>query len=104
MNHAEVVQKVLKQDEKYFLQYVRSKRRERVGVVVGFPGLNRIGWSRVHGKLDKFDVARGVEIATHRAMTGWGDTVRIPDDTQRVIDEMNDRIYRYHNPKEKTNV
>lgn len=101
MNHAKIVRNVLKRDEKYFLQYVRNKRRERVGVVVGFPALNRIGWSRVHGKLDKFEVGRGVEIATHRAMTGWGDTVRIPDDTQRVIDEMNDRIYRYLNPKVK---
>lgn len=103
MNHVEVVSQIVG-DAKYFLQYVRNKHRERVGVVIGFPHLNRLGWSRVHSPLDKFDVQRGVEIAAHRAMHGWGDTVQVPDDVSRVMGEMDDRLWRYLNPKDKTQV
>ena len=94
------------QEEKYFMQYVRDKNRNRVGVVVGFPNGDKIGWSKVRHSdghyMDQFDRERGLNIAVGRAMTGTN--LVPPRNVQEVIDIMADRLYRYKNPKVKTEV
>lgn len=92
--------------EKMFYQYVRDENRQRIGVVVGFPETDSVGWSSVkhnktQGFFDKFDRERGIMIAVNRADNGYNS--RPPDNVQHVIDLMHDRLWRYKNPKSRSN-
>ncbi len=92
------------QEEKLFVQYVRDENRNRIGVVVGLPNGDKIGWSKIRfnkdgSALDHFDRELGIKIAVGRALNGTRRLV--PPEVQYVVDIMTDRLYRYKNPKAK---
>jgi len=64
-----VVQEWLKSFDFFATQYVKTKTRGRIGVVVGFlqNGHMWIGWSQCR-KGDKFDGTRALYMATRRAV------------------------------------
>ena len=78
------------------LHYIRGKNRERIGIVVALDH-NKIGWSRCHLPLDKFDLDKGLKIATGRAQSGknWEAEENVPYDVRIEIEKMHDRASRY---------
>lgn len=74
------------------LEYVRDKQGHPIGVVVA-TGANRIGWSKVNGKLDKFDKNLGIKIAKGRAASGT--VTRTPSEVKPYFKKMYYRAQRY---------
>jgi len=97
-----IVEELKNGNEKVFWQYVRDENRNPIGVVVGFPETDSVGWSSVkrnktHGNFDKFDKEKGLFIAVNRADCGYNSNP--PARVKKVIDIMYDRLWRYKNPK-----
>lgn len=80
-------------------QYVRNKKREKIGIVIGLviPGEHLrigIGWSQCC-KRDEFDEQRAYQIAIGRAYKGTGKNVIIPNRVQKLIDKISARSQFY---------
>jgi hypothetical protein len=74
-------------------EYVRNKKRQRIGVVVALDKTS-IGWSACNIKKDRFDKELGLKIAMGRAEHSVSP---IPPHILPTFNYMVDRAYRYYN-------
>lgn len=84
---------------KYLLKYERDKHGRQVGVVIAYrdtEGRVKIGWSRCHTKLEKFDRHIGINKAISRAKF-WKeiDERDAPHPLRPEVSEMLSRAGRY---------
>lgn len=80
-------------------QFVRDRKNQPRGIVVATIIDNevRIGWSYTNTTAgDRFDKCRAYDIAFSRAEKGWGTTVKIPRDVEKVIQRMQYRATKYY--------
>lgn len=79
-------------------QYIRNKKRNRIGIMVGFEKDGKIyyGWSRCNRK-DKFDKTRGFGIASARAFRRHGNNnfLNIPQSIRLDLARFICRCNRY---------
>lgn len=85
MEHVKTVENLL-------VKYVRDKNNNPRGVVVAI-GAKELGYALAH-KGDKFDKARGLQIAVGRALK-HATNVEFPESLQDAKAEMLDRSVRY---------
>lgn len=94
-----------------FVQYVRDRKGHKVGVVVGLPKENNVGFSLCKTRptkndsgCDNFSKDIGVQMAIGRAKSGKD--YDIPHSCLSVYNKMKDRITRYNikNQKDLQNV
>lgn len=79
---------------KMLIQHVKNNKGQKIGTVVAL-GPNKLGWSKCNTKLDRFDKAKGVDIAKVRAKINEPDK---PHNKyiQKVLDIMSKRAQRYY--------
>lgn len=85
--------------------YTRDRKGNPTGLLIATKSTNPnrkyvIGWSKTNTKVDKWNKAKALEVATHR-LNGADIhnmpycTHNMPHEIRRVIDRFNDRCVRY---------
>lgn len=83
------------------IEYVRNRKRQKVGVLVGslVDGQIAVGWSQARISLDPFDAERGKELARIR-MHGWSNKTVVPHSIRKQLVIFSARCLRYFKGKE----
>lgn len=76
-------------------EYVRDKKRRKVGVVVALDA-NIVGWSKCNIKKDRFIKDFGINIACGRAVIN--SKVKVPHTISPAFENMKERAKRYFKP------
>jgi hypothetical protein len=95
-----VTEEVAVSEPKIMIEYVRTKKRQKRGVLAAkkINGKVFIGWSMCKLKMDKFDRDRGKQIAIGRANKGVmnDDSIKLPGCIKKQAREFKKRCEKYY--------
>lgn len=81
--------------QKVLVQHVKNSKGRKIGTIVAL-GPDQLGWSQCNIKLDRFDKAKGIDIAKVRAKLKEKDWLPTNKYMRKVIKIMQKRARKYY--------